>query len=161
MEPKIGIDYEALAEGLGMQKKTASVKKIAVKDNKHLFREAVADLFRKNDEDGLWKIETADDGNDYFIRTELSDPEESIVQESSEWSAVTDREKENVTLSYKNIPVKRFASSEFRFTKEDAGNFCKHVVDKTSDKEFRKHVFAELTPYTKDVLTKQCPELFK
>lgn len=162
MSQQIGIDFGVLAEGLGeKQIKTASLQRVAVEGNKHLFVNAVADLFRKNDEDGLWKIETAEDGKDYFTRTEIVDPSQPIVQESSEWKAVADKEQTNVTLSYRDIPIKRFAAKEFKFAKQEVNEFCKHVISKTSDVEFRKHVLAEVTPYTKDLLTKQCPELLK
>lgn len=157
----MGIDFKFLAEELGVgQVKTASVKRIARKGSEHLFKEAVADLFRKNDEDGLWKIETAD-GEDFFIRTEIEDPEAAIVKEASLWSAATDKKSENITLAYKNIPLKRFTSSEFGFTKENVSKFCDRILASVSDEEFKKHLFAEMGLQTKKTIETECPELLK
>jgi len=162
LEEKIGLDFDILAKNLGADMvKTAGTKRIAVENNQHLFTKAVADLFRKNDDGGLWKVEAAEDGKEYFVRTDLTDSDAPVVKESSDWSIASDKQCANVTLSYKSIPLKKFASSEFGFTKDNVGSFCNRIMSSVSDSEFRKHVFAELSSCTQEILKAECPELLK
>jgi len=159
----MSLDFNCLAEKLGVNKavKTASVKRVAREGSEHLFKKAAADLFRKNDEEGLWKIETAETGEEFFIRTEIEDPEASFTKEASLWSVAADKGNKNITLAYKNIPLKRFASAEFGFTEGNVSAFCDRILASVADKEFKKHIFAELGPQTKKTVEIECPELFK
>ena len=151
-----GVDLNVLQDFLEPKRET----RFAKEQHNQKFIKAAADLFRKNDEDGLWRIETAEDGKDYFVRTDIVDPENVVQSSTSLWSMTADKAGENVTLAYSNVPVKRFTASEFKFTKASVNAFCKRVLSQTEDSQFKRHIVAEMGSSTKELLQKQAPELF-
>lgn len=150
-----GVDLGTLQNLLEPKRET----RFAKEQHGHKFVKAIADLFRKNDEDGLWRIEASEDGKEYFVRSELSDPEAIVQSSTGPWTMTTDKANENVTLAYKSIPVKKFAASEFKFA--DPVKFSARIASQFDTLAFRRHIMAELGPATKELLQKQAPEFLK
>lgn len=150
-----GVDLDVLQNLLEPKHET----RFAKEQHSHKFVKAVADLFRKNDENGLWRIEAAEDGKEYFVRSELADPEAIVQSSVGPWVMTVDKTGNNITLAYKGIPVKKFASSEFKFT--DAVAFGSRIASQFDSPVFRKRILADLGPATKELLQKQAPEFLK
>jgi hypothetical protein len=108
--------------------------------------------------DGLWLLEDVG-GRQHLVRA--SNPEFEMTTQS-EWSAVTDYDKENITLNYKNAPIARFSSSEYNYTKEEASTFKSALLDMIKNDElFVKDVLAS-QPHSKlEAITSTYPELKK
>ena len=90
-------------------------------------------LFRDN-EDSIWEVQSAEDGVDYIVRAE--EEPENIVESDGEWSATSDKERENITLSHNHTPVYCFSSKEYGFSSKEANAFAKHILKRTKSAEF-------------------------
>ena len=103
--------------------------------------------------DSLWKLNEG-----YLVRA--SDPKYDHSNKFSDWTAVSDYENKNVTLSYKNIPIQRFSSSEFEFGEEEVGMFKSALLESVqSDNEFVKNIFESQPVNKKEALVSTFPEL--
>lgn len=114
-------------------------EKIPYEQNKKLFTKVAFDVFQLNNSptESLWTLE-ADENGEQFLVAMYDDAAPSLVSESG-WSALPDKKAENITLFYKNTPIRRFASSEYGFTAKDVGVFQSTLVQKlASDSEFRQ-----------------------
>lgn len=89
-------------------------------------------LFRDN-EDSIWKIQEGGDGVEYIIRAEDT---ENIVESEGDWSATSDKERKNITLSHKSTPVYRFSTENFGFTPDNAQSFARFLLKRTKNAEF-------------------------
>lgn len=125
-----------------------------------LFKKVAFDLYRVDNDpyDGLWTIADVD-GKSSLVRT--GDP--VFEQDSSgDWSAISDYDRENITLAYRNVPLARFSSSEFGFSKDDIMTFKSALLDRASqDEEFMRHVFATQPKGKIEALSQTFPELKK
>lgn len=147
--------YEATI-GKPAIKTAASVDRVLLADNAGRFTKIGFDLFRDNEFDCIWKVETADDGNDYLIRTQL--PADSIVtaEHQSHWDAISDSKRENLTLAYKGTAIKRFAVVEGK----TAGQCAKVLLKKIAEAQFTQTVLSGLSEQRKEQLKLKHPELF-
>src|SRR5271157_2858831 len=107
---------------------------------KNAFTHIAFDVWTANDSkvESLWILEKDEkDGKEYLVAR--YDNEDKPLETKSNWSAVNDKESKNITLAYRNVPIKRFASADFGFTKDDAYIFQRMLIEKTSsDKSFIK-----------------------
>ena len=104
----------------------------------------------------LWKVESTDDG-DFLVRS--SNPSFQI-KESSDWKAVSDFDCKNITLSYRGVPIARFASDEYSFSSEDIGLFKEALLERAADDgDFVKQVFANQSDAKRIAISNTFPEL--
>jgi hypothetical protein len=117
---------------------------IPVRGNEKRITRVAFDLFRiEGDEpDDLWQVQADDDGNEFLVRTySLEEDNNSIdqmVQKESDWSVRADKKYDNLTVSYKNVPLQRIATKEYNIeTPEDGKTFQGILFNKlSSDKDF-------------------------
>jgi hypothetical protein len=136
-------------------------KKIAYEPNKHLFKKVAFDVYRLNSSptESLWILEDGEDGKQYLV-AQYEEESENIEVKGSNWLALPDKTASNVTLFYKDVPIKRFASSEYGFSAADVNVFQGVLVEKlSSDKAFVEKLLNTQTNEQKDTLLKQFPEL--
>ena len=106
----------------------------------------------------LWILESSEDGQ-HLVRA--STPISSS-EEKGDWNAVSDRDRENVTLNYKNIPIARFSSKEFEFSPEDVMTFKSALLDRVeSDLDFVKSVLSGQPSAKREALITSFPEFKK
>jgi hypothetical protein len=112
---------------------------------KHLFKKVAFDVYKPvTGSDQLWELRDGDDGKKYLFA--LYEEGQDIVAEASakEWYATPDSQGLNITLSYKQIPVARFASAECGFTPEEAGEFAAFIEKKATNKDFVREMLKHL-----------------
>jgi hypothetical protein len=137
--------------------------RVLYEPNKQFFTKIAFDVFQFNTSpvQSLWILEEGDDGKQYLVARydETQENSESMKVESN-WAALADSKCENVTLIYKDVPIKRFASTEYGFTKEDIHLFQKILVNKlSSDKSFvEKLIKSQPENFGKSILDR-FPEL--
>jgi hypothetical protein len=127
---------------------TGAIKKIAF------------DVYKVEDDPykSLWLLENIE-GKPYLVRA--SDPKFDLKSEGT-WSAVSDYEHKNVTLSYKNIPIARFSSDNYNFLPGDVGSFKTALLELAADDQsFIKEVLAEQPEDKRRALAYTFPELNK
>ena len=129
--------------------KTASKDRVLLREalNSSRFAQVGIDKFRDSDST-IWQLQKGEDGDDYIIRAE---PDEQRVAESEneDWAANTDSTKKSVTLSYKGMPICKFASKDYGFDGDSADDFGKYLLTKTKDPRYVKSFYA--------ISTGQCP----
>lgn len=104
----------------------------------------------------LWKVESTDDG-DFLVRA--SNPS-FHSKESSNWGAVSDFDCKNITLSYRGVPIARFAAEEYSFSSEDIGIFKEALLERANDDgDFVKEVFASQSDAKINAISSAFPEL--
>ena len=160
--------YTAKIDGILAEVLKGASKSIADKDkllvtaeNTHFIKKVAFDVYRvENDPyEGLWLMEQADDGKNYLVRA--SDPQFEY-KKSGEWEAITDYGQENITLSYKNVPIARFSSKDYGFTAEDASTFKSAILEKAdSDEDFIKGVLSTQPESKRSAICTTFPELKK
>lgn len=106
----------------------------------HLFQKVALDMYKPKNAvtSQLWELRDGEDGKQYLFAV-YEDPEDIIAQSSDEqkkWEAKADSKGENVTLSYKKVPVYRFASSVYKFDSNNAVEFASFIEKKACDKSF-------------------------
>lgn len=113
------------------------IKRYEYEASKHLFRKVAFDAYKaiSGDPEQLWELRDGEDGNTYLyaLYGDGSDIIAKSNDEEKQWQATADADGENVTLSYKKMPIYRFASSKYPFESGDAGKFAEFVEAKTQD----------------------------
>jgi hypothetical protein len=114
------------------------VRRLEYTTNKHLFRKVAFDAYKviNGNPEQLWELRDGDDGKTYLYAlygdtSDLIANSENI--KTKEWQATADSDGENVTLSYKKVPIYRFAFSKYPFTVSDAGKFANFIETKAED----------------------------
>lgn len=137
--------------------------KVAFQDSKvaagHFIKVAF-DVYKvENDPyNNLWILQDCDDGQ-FLVRT--SD-RHSGIETTGSWSAVSDYDKKNITLNYKNVPIARFSSKEFGFNNSDILTFKQALLEKVKEDElFIKDLLSSQPLSKKDALTTTFPEFKK
>lgn len=128
---------------------------------KHLFTKVAFDVFQLNSSpvESYWTLEKGDDGQEYLVANYEKEPDEKLQVKSS-WEALSDKESKNVTLLYKGVPIKRFASSDYGFESNDVNIFKNALVNKLSaDPEFVDKLMKILTEEKRSALIEAFPEL--
>lgn len=118
-------------------------------DVAHLFRKVAFDVYKPlTGIEQLWELRAGDDGESYLYAL-YGDSEDLTVKSEDKtgpWQATSDRTGENVTLSYKNIPIMRFASEKEGFKKAEARDFAAFLETRIQDKDFMDTLVANLPP---------------
>lgn len=138
-----------------------NTKRVAYEPNKKFFTKVAFDVFQLNTSpvQSLWILEEDEDGTQY-LAAQYEDVEEKPLEVKSHWVALADRESKNVTLVYKDMPIRRFASDEYGFTEDDIHLFQKTLVEKlSSDKSFVEKLLKSQPEETRNSLIKRFPEL--
>lgn len=122
----------------------------------HLFRKVAFDVYKPlNGSNRLWELREGDDGQKYLFAL-YDEPEDITVQSGKEarasWSATPDKDGKNITLSFKNVPIVRFASARYKFAPEEAENFAGFLEAKAQDKQFLEKLYKILPDNKKKVL---------
>lgn len=145
-------DYAPVSE-------VVSPTRIPFGPNKHLFRKVAFDVYQRENSQvpSYWILEKCDDG-EYLVATY----EDEDIKSESSWSALSDKDDKNITLSYKNIPIRRFAVAEFKATPEEVYILKQAMVEKL-DKEpdFVNKLLDSLPENKKDSIVSLFPELAK
>ena len=98
----------------------------------HLFRKVAWDTYKPlSGSDILWQLQDVD-GEQCLVA--LYEDEDIVVESNkdTEWLAQSDHAGENVTLSWKNIPIYRFAGKEYGFNPSESGLFARTVESQAS-----------------------------
>src|SRR6266704_1820330 len=117
---KHSVDYDQMNNKLSAKK---AYKYNDVKD--HLIKVAfdVVKFKDSNDIDGLWQIQSADDGEIIVALYE----EPTQLEEKSSWSAITDKTASYVHLFYKNAPITKVAMDSLGINKEELPVFIESL----------------------------------
>jgi len=135
--------------------------KIEYEPNKGLFRKIAFDVFQLNSApvESLWTLESSDDGTQYLVAMYADDDTETL-EAKGDWNAIMCKNASSVTLTYKETPLYKFASSDYGFIESDAHIFQRSLIEKfSSDKAFVS-LFLKAQPKNKlsEILNK-FPEL--
>ncbi len=131
-------------------------------ENRHLFTKVAFDVFQMNDSpfEAYWTLETGEDGEEYLVATYDAESKESGLTSESKWEALSDKKSENVTLFYRGVPVKRFASCEYNFNSSDVNIFKSSLVGKLKkEASFVNKLLKVLPNEKKTALVQTFPEL--
>lgn len=134
--------------------------RISYAENKASFTKIGFDVFQYNNSqiDSLWILEDGDDGKQYLV-AQYEDAEQPLEVKSC-WAALSDKDHKNVTLLYKDVPIQRFASSEYGFNENDILVFQKTLVQKlNSDQSFVKKLINSQPEEKKEFLLGHFSEL--
>jgi len=140
-----------------------NTKKISFEENRAKFTKIAFDVWKSNDScvESLWILETDDkDGKQYLVAKYENDEQPQPLEAKSDWNAIMDNKKENITVAFKNHAIQRFASSDFGFTSDDAYIFQHMLIEKlSSDKTFVKKLIESLPKEKQEILLTNFPEL--
>lgn len=149
------LEWDKLAKNI-----IPNTTRIEFEPNKRYFTKIAFDVFQLNTSsvESLWILEKDDkDGREYLV-AKYEDPQP--LEAKSNWLALLDNEGKNITLAYKDVPIQRFASSNFGFTKDDAYIFQRMLVQKlNSDKSFVEKLLKSQPKEKQEFLLTQFPEL--
>jgi len=126
-------------------KKEASKGKILLKEAlaNPRFAQVGVNLFRDTIDSCIWQLQKGEDGNDYIIRAE---PETGLTAESqSDWAANADSTKQSITLSFRGMPICKFASKVYGFDKSTIDLFREYILEKTQNVNFVRALVANAT----------------
>lgn len=125
------------------------------------FKKIAWDMYKPlSGEETLWELREED--GEKFLYAVYGDESELKVTAGlnatepvrAAWTAFSDREGRNITLSFKNVPIKRFAATEFGFTPDEAEEFAAFLTVQAADKDFVSRLLGTL-PEAKKVAVAQ------
>lgn len=122
-------------------------------DVKHLFKKVAFDVYKPvTGSEQLWELRDGPDGKQYLFA--LYEEGEDIVAQASmkQWYAVPDAQGLNITLSFKQIPIARFASNECGFKPEEANAFAAFIEAKAMNQDFVKEMLKHLPEAKRNAL---------
>lgn len=156
---KFAVDYNYLEKEIYKPKyfryKDVKDRLVKVAYNVVKFREADEDI------DGLWEIQATDDGEVIVAKYEenTSKVAEASFKESN-WKTVSDHNKENLYIFYKDEVIKKIASTELNINKDEIQYVCNDLSRRlASDNNFRSLLLSELSNIEKMQLFSKFPEL--
>lgn len=161
---KFSVDVDEVLKGVLKKKNSHKIKsanRIELTDevkNSGVIKKLAFDVYRVENDPykDLWMLEK-DGDKQFLVRT--SEPTYAS-KENGSWSAISDYGKENVTLSYKGIPISRFSSSTYGFTSDDVFSFKEALLDLANkDHTFLREVFSEQPANKRAALAQTFPEL--
>jgi hypothetical protein len=144
------------------RKRTANISskdRIKLTDDLQI-KKVAFDMYRvlKDQYNDLWKVEDVD-GERFLVRS--SDPAYTTKEEGS-WVVTGNYDSDNVTLSYKKVPICSFSSDEFGFSKDDIFTFKSALLDVIeSDEGFVKKVIGSQPEAKVSAIKSLFPELLK
>jgi hypothetical protein len=128
------------------------LNKIPLKGNEHRIVRVAFDLFRikNNDPEELWQVQSNDDG-EFLVRTYTLPEEEKVI--TSDWSIKEDNKKANLTIAYKDIPIKRIVVAKYGAeTEEDVLALQKAIFRKLSTDSFIAKMLDTLPEIKRNIL---------
>lgn len=136
----LNLDWENLADST----ETAHTRyKFA--DVQHLMRRVAFDVYKPlSGSDVCWELRE-EDGIKYLYS--VYDKPEDLTATSTkdqDWVATSDRDGKNVTLSFRQFPLVRFAAASHGFAQDEAEDFAKFLQAKAQDKEFADKLVRQL-----------------
>jgi hypothetical protein len=150
---------EVLIKLFREQSSDPSDKNVLPLDGGVKIKKIAFDMFKVLDDkhEDLWKVESID-GADFLVR--CTDTPSLQVKESGDWSAVANYDCDNVTLSYKSVPICAFSSDEYEFDKNSIFSFKSALLDIVEeDSHFVKNVIASQPSAKIEVLSNIFPEI--
>ncbi len=129
-------------------------------EKKGTFQKIAFDVYRVPEDpyNGLWTLEDHN-GQPYLVRASTPQYEQS---DSGNWTAISNQDRDNITLSYKKYPIARFSSDKYGFTSEDIVSFKLALLENVnSDEDFIKEVLLEQPESKRSAMLSQFPELQK
>lgn len=124
------------------------------------FKKIAFDVYRvENDPyETLWLLQECDDGP-HLVRASIPEYSQEV---HGEWCAVSDSDKRNVTLKYKNIPIARFSSEEFNFQPDEVLTFKSAILERAEkDDAFLKDLLKSQPSSKREALVSTFPEFKK
>lgn len=150
---KHSVDYESINKKLTAKK---AYKYNDVKD--HLIKVAF-DVVKFKDADnidGLWQIQSADDGEVIVALYE----ETPKLETRSSWSAIPDKTASYVHIFYKNEPITKLAMASLGIQEKDTVSFIETLPKILAENSsIRTQMLRELNSEDKSNLIKKYPEL--
>lgn len=119
--------------------------KRALASNK--FAQVGINLFRNQENNTIWQLETGDDGLDYIIKADTTNDGNMVVESSEDgnWTAIADSTKRNITVSHNGVPLCRFSASDYNFDEESVHDFQRYLMREVADEEFGDSLKAHST----------------
>ena len=114
-------------------------------DVQHLMRKVAFDQYKPlSGADTLWELRE-EDGTKYLysVYDDATDLTATSANDA-DWQATSDRDGKNVTLSFKQLPLVRFAAAEHGFAPDEADGFAKFLQTKARDQEFVSKLVKQL-----------------
>lgn len=107
--------------------------RIPVAGNEDRIKRFAFDLFQVDGEgvEDLWQIQADDDGKEYLVRTYSLPEEEKVI--TSSWSVSSDKKCANLTIYYKDIPLKKMASESLGIQSSEIDNVKTALIKKLSN----------------------------
>lgn len=128
------LDWNILGTNDGPQ------KRLPYNSVSHMFRKIAWDAYKPlSGPDQLWELREEADGNKYLYAIYSEAPAEDIIITASienKWSAHKDHNGQNITLSFQNIPIKRFAGVDYGFDPNEADDFAAYLQTNAQDGNF-------------------------
>ena len=153
---KFSVDYTDL------QSKLDRKKAYRLADVQGRIRKVAFDVVRFVDSDkidDLWRIHR--EGDDEYIVAMYDDEDAKVVQKKASipWSAVADKDCQNVHIFFYETPITRIALAPLGIPAEDAHMVCKSIPEKlASDHDFLGKFVNNLNEYERSVLEEALPE---
>jgi hypothetical protein len=150
-----------------VQNVVAPPDRIPVLGNEHRMVRVAFDLFRLDgdDEERLWQVQTAEDGNEFLVRTyDLpEDVEDGLESRSADWSVMTDSKFANLTVAYRGVPIHRLAAADYGAWSPDEVRMLRQLVSEklASDKAWAARFLHDLPPAKLAALRETFPEFSK
>lgn len=152
---------DLLVNILKRNSKSIADKDVLPLNNDILFKKVAFDLYKVDNDPyyDLWTTRTLDDGNTVLVRA--SNPTET-KRDIGDWTAVSDYDRKNITLNYKNAPIARFADTDYSFDRDNIIEFKEALLEKVSkDSEFVLDILNEQPESKKTALLLTFPEFNK
>ena len=127
-------------------------------EKKGAFLKIAFDVYRVPEDpyNGLWTLEDHN-GQPYLVRA--STPQQP---DAGNWTAISNQDRDNITLSYKKYPIARFSSDKYGFTSNDIISFKLALLENVNnDEDFVKEVLLEQPEAKRLAVLSQFPELQK
>tara|TARA_Y100000287_G_scaffold171419_1_gene157846 strand:- start:2298 stop:2768 length:471 start_codon:yes stop_codon:yes gene_type:complete len=137
----------------------SSKNRIKVTDDLQI-KKVAFDMYKvlKDQYNDLWKVEDIE-GEKFLVRS--SDPKYS-AKEEGDWVVTGNYDGDNVTLSYKKVPICSFSSDEFGFCSDDIFTFKSALLDMIDeDASFVKKVISRQPKAKVAAIESLFPELLK
>ena len=155
---KYSIDYAELHTDMTRPKffKYAEVKDrlVRVAYDVVKFQDASEDI------DGLWQIQSTDDGEVIVAMYEPPEGGGEAIKSESSWAVLPDKAASSMNVFYKGEPVHKIASTQVGVPEAELSDFCTSVANKLSENEdFRRSLLEDIPANERVALFSKYPEL--
>lgn len=152
---KFSVDYTDL------QSKLSKKKAFRLVDVQHKIKKVAFDVVRFVDSDkidDLWQIHR--EGEDEYIVAMYEDEAKEKVASASPWSAIPDRNQNNVNVFFNGNPIRKISMASLGIPVEDVYIVCRSLTDKlANDKSFFENFIKELTAEERKALEEINPSI--